>query len=63
MKFSASDQILAVITMHRERVGGSAPIFYAKDFQELEKISLYLARIFMGAVHDLDNGVYIVVKH
>lgn len=49
--------------MHKERVGGSAPIFYVENFQELEKVALYLARIFMGAVHDLGNGVYIIVKH
>ncbi len=63
MKISTSDQILAVVTMHREKVGGGTPIFYVESFSELEKVALYLARIFMGAVHDLNNGVYIIVKH
>ena len=45
MKISTSDQILAVVTMHREKVGGGTPIFYVESFSELEKVALYLARI------------------
>lgn len=63
MKISASREILAIVTATKNKVGGSAPIFYVEDDQELEKVSLYLARIFMAAIHDLDNGVYILVRH
>ncbi len=58
------ESILAVITVNRDSVGGGgAPIFYAMDQDEQSKISLYLARILNGMVHDLGNGVYIIVKH
>lgn len=63
MKVQAADQVLAVITIHSDKVGGQAPIFYAEDQEEMEKLATYLSRIFMAAIHDLDNGVYIIVKH
>ncbi|NLM68777.1 MAG: hypothetical protein GX177_02105 [Firmicutes bacterium] len=63
VEITPTNQILAVITTNRDRVGGSAPIFYADSHEELEQISIYLARIFMAAIHDLGNGVYIIVKH
>ncbi len=63
MKVMASHQILAVVSMNRDSVGGQTPIFYVSDHHELEKTSLYLARILMAAIHDLDNGTYILVKH
>lgn len=56
--------ILAVITLDEKKVrGGGAPVFLTKDQKELEKISLYLSRVLNGAIHDLENGVYIIVKH
>jgi len=63
VKISTADQILAIVTTNRERVGGSAPIFYVDNQEELEKVATYLSRIFMAAIHDLDHGVYILVKH
>jgi hypothetical protein len=39
------------------------PVFYALDQNEQEKVSLLLARILGGVVHDLENGVYIIVRH
>lgn len=63
MEVIAINQILAIVTTNRAKVGGSAPIFYAENLDELEKVALYLSRIFMGAIHDLGNGVYIIVKH
>ncbi len=56
--------ILAVITVERDKIAtGGAPVFYATDKEEQEKIAIYLARITEGVVHDLENGVYILVKH
>ncbi|QNO13532.1 hypothetical protein HYG86_01495 [Alkalicella caledoniensis] len=43
--------------------GGFAPIFIAKDREEQQKISTYLARITVAVVHDLENGVLILAKH
>lgn len=59
------DLILAVITSkyNKEKVGGGAPIFYTEDENEMEKISMLLARLTLGMVHDLENGVKIIIKH
>ncbi len=43
--------------------GGGAPVFVARDKEEQDRIATYLARITAGVVHDLENGVYILVKH
>ena len=58
-----SNRIMAVVTIEPSLVGGGAPIFYAKDKAEQDKIVMYLMRITGGVAHDLENGVYVVVKH
>jgi len=55
--------ILAVVTTDMNKVKGGTPIFYAKDEQELEKLSLYLSKILFGMAHDLENGTYVIVRH
>lgn len=56
--------ILAIVTINPENVVGSGcPIFLAEDEKEQERLSLYLARILGGVVHDLENGVYFVCRH
>lgn len=65
METSLTKYILAVITIDPSLVasGGGAPIFYVTDVEEQDKVATYLARIMEGVIHDLENGVYIVVKH
>ncbi len=61
---SISKVILAIITVDDTMVsGGSAPLFRARDRTEQDRIAMYLARITEGVVHDLENGIYILVKH
>ncbi|MGE5391476.1 MAG: capping complex subunit for YIEGIA [Deltaproteobacteria bacterium] len=56
--------ILAIITTNPGLVYGSGcPVFLAADQEEQQKISLYMARILGGVVHDLENGVYFVCRH
>jgi hypothetical protein len=55
--------ILAVVTTDMNKVKGGTPIFYAKDEQELEKLALYLSKILFGMAHDLENGIYVIVRH
>jgi len=43
--------------------GGGAPVFPAESEEEREKVARLLAKILRGVVHDLENGVYIVVQH
>ncbi len=64
MDMSISKYILAVITQEPDLVqGGGTPVFVAKDLPEQDRIATYLARITEGVVHDMENGVYILVKH
>ncbi len=64
MDTSIKKLILAVILQDPELVrGGGAPVFIARDRIEQDRIATYLARITEGVVHDLENGVYILVKH
>ena len=56
--------ILAIVTQQRDKIGGSGtPIFYAENQVEQDKIATTLARITAGVVHDLGNGIYIIVRH
>lgn len=56
--------ILAIITTEHDKVsGGGTPVFFSRTREEQDTIATTLARITEGVVHDLGNGVYIVVKH
>ncbi|ACL69805.1 capping complex subunit for YIEGIA [Halothermothrix orenii] len=60
-----SNNILAVITTKdkREMVSGGAPIFITEDKEEMENVSMLIARLTLGMVHDLGNGVKIIIRH
>lgn len=60
---SLEKTILAVITTDRNRVGGGVPIFYADNREEMEVIGTHLEVILDAMVHELDEGMFIVVKH
>ena len=46
--------ILAVVTTDRNRVlHSSAPVFYARDRGEMERVALLLSKVTLGMVHDL----------
>ena len=64
MDVGINDKILAVVTLDEAKVKCSGvPIFIADDQKEREKVSLLIAKITTGMVHDLENGCYIIVKH
>jgi len=56
-------RILAVITMDKNKVTGAVPIFIADSEEEKEKTALFLAKTLDAMVHDLENGVYFIVRH
>ncbi|PRX31006.1 hypothetical protein BX659_10638 [Orenia metallireducens] len=61
-----NDYILAIVTSYEDKDkvdNGSAPIFYAEDEEELEYISMMISRLTKSMVHDLGNGVYVLIKH
>ncbi len=64
--YSETNSILAVITKkenHDIVFGGGAPIFLVENNQRLEELSMLIARITLGMVHDLGNNIKIIVKH
>lgn len=63
LEFAAIETIIAIVTTDRSLVGGGAPIFYAKDDADKKRIAEHLSRITFGMVHDLENGVLVIVKH
>ncbi len=63
MKNQEKKWISACVTVHRQKVRGGIPIFYADDDQEMKSIASLLADVVNGVPHDLGNGVYIVVQH
>ena len=56
-------QILAVVTMDKERVGGGAPIFIVDNTKQQQEVSFSLEKILDATAHDLKNGTMILVKH
>ncbi|MDK2800670.1 MAG: hypothetical protein PWP27_715 [Clostridiales bacterium] len=64
MNIQLENTITAIVTHDREKVqSGFAPIFYSNNEEESEKLALFIAKITLGMVHNLENGVYVVVKH
>lgn len=64
MDIGIKEYIVAVVTINPEKVSsGGAPVFYAEDEEERERVALYLAKVTLGMVHDLDNGCYVIVRH
>lgn len=43
--------------------GGTGPIFVARDREEQQRIAMYMSRITEGVIHDLENGILIIVRH
>lgn len=66
MDVKIQEKILSIVVLnkagHKVKPGG-VPVFMAADEEEQEKLGLFLSRILNGMVHDLENGVYIIVKH
>lgn len=64
MEISLKDYILAIITLDASLVQGcGCPVFVAQNSQEQQGLTLTLARILGGNVHDLENGILIICKH
>lgn len=55
--------ILAVVTKNKEGVGGGAPVFYAKDDQELQMIAFNLEKILDATAHEIERGTLVLVRH
>jgi hypothetical protein len=64
MDNSISNFILAIVTTDADKVlPGGCPVILVADQKEQERVSLLLARILGGIVHDLENGLYFICRH
>jgi len=64
MDIGIKEAILAIVTTNKDVVeGGSVPVFYAKDKEEMEQIALKVAKVTLGMIHDLENDCFVVVRH
>ena len=57
------EELLAVVTINKEAVGGDIPIFFASTEDEQVRVAGVLSNILKAMVHDVGNGVFIIVKH
>ena len=58
-----SHEIVAIVTINRDYVGGGAPIFIVPNEEELQRVSSLLESITDTTAHDLRNDVMILFKH
>ncbi len=64
MDVGFKENILALIALNDSSVkSASAPVFYVETFEKQEETALLIAKITKGMVHDLNNGVYAIVRH
>jgi hypothetical protein len=54
-------RLVSVITTDKEIVGGGAPIFYAKDREDLQKVSHLLEKVLDCAAHEVHEDLFIIV--
>ncbi|WP_366922350.1 hypothetical protein MFMK1_002802 [Metallumcola ferriviriculae] len=66
MEMELKQRILVLIVLEeaRDRVSpGEAPTFYVNNKKEQDSLALVMSRTLMAMAHDLENGVYMLVKH
>lgn len=56
-------QIMAIVTLKKDRIAGGAPIFIVDGEEELQQIAFSLEKMLDANAHDLQNGTMILVKH
>lgn len=62
MEITIQKAVLCAVTDDLAKVSG-VPAFLARDDASRQHKAVYLSRILAGMVHDLGDGVLIVVKH
>lgn len=57
------EEIVAIIAASRELTGEAGPVVFCSDPSERQRIARYISRVTSGMVHDLGNGVLMVIRH
>ncbi|MGF2616878.1 hypothetical protein FZC84_03400 [Rossellomorea vietnamensis] len=55
--------ILAAVTTYPEKCPSGTAVFHCRTQEELLKISANLEAILDGIAHELDEGLFIIVRH
>lgn len=63
MDFGITENIIAIVSLNKNVNSATAPIFYVDNEEKQEETSLLIAKITKGMVHDLRNGIYVIVRH
>lgn len=56
-------QIMAVITLQKDKIGGGAPIFVVDNPEELQKVAFTLEKILDGMIHEITSQTLVIVQH
>jgi len=54
-------KLVGIVSTDLETVGGGAPIFYAKDREQLQKIAHLLEKVLDCAAHEVNEDLFIIV--
>ena len=60
------ESIVAIVVLEEVRdnvSSGKAPAFYVSNKKEQDRVALLVSPIIKAMVHDLENGIYILVRH
>lgn len=57
------EELVAVVTINKEAVGGDIPIFFASNPEDQARVANTLSRILKAMVHDVGDGVFVLVRH
>ncbi len=55
--------ILAAVTTSPDKVPSGTAVFYCRTEEELQRICANLEAILDGIAHEIDKGLFIIVKH
>lgn len=55
--------ILGIVTTNKNKVGGSSPIFYCENREELNQVASDLEYIMDALAHQISEEIVIIVKH
>ncbi|AKF95432.1 hypothetical protein ABE137_03555 [Brevibacillus laterosporus] len=55
--------IVAIITTRKGDIAGGAPIFFAKDNQEMQEMAFTLEKITDAMIHQITPEILVIVRH
>lgn len=65
MDIALEECILAIVALRssKDKLTATVPTFWADSLEEAQHLCLLLSRVLKGMTHDLENGLYLIVRH